>query len=76
MELPNEIEWNVIKYMSHPVADLIKECKRCHEVSIDRHLDFSKFYFLNRFEMDYDYLEAEMRREYYLGVDSVNFLVY
>jgi hypothetical protein len=25
MELPNEIEWNVIKYMSHPVADLFKK---------------------------------------------------
>ena len=25
MELPNEIEWNIIKYMSHPVADLFKK---------------------------------------------------
>ena len=25
MELPNEIEWNVIKYMSHPLADVFKK---------------------------------------------------
>jgi hypothetical protein len=25
MELPNEIEWNVFKYMSHPVADVFKK---------------------------------------------------
>ena len=24
MEIPNEIEWNIVKYMSHPVADLFK----------------------------------------------------
>ena len=24
MELPNEIEWNIVKYMSHPIADLFK----------------------------------------------------
>ena len=64
-ELPENLQMHIFKYASHPLADLIKECKRCHEISIDKHLDFSKFYFLNRFEMDYDYLEAEMRRECY-----------
>ena len=25
MELPNEIYWNIIKYMSHPCADMITD---------------------------------------------------
>ena len=25
MALPKEIEWNIIKFMSHPCADIIKE---------------------------------------------------
>ena len=24
MELPQEIEWNIIKFMSHPIAEIIK----------------------------------------------------
>ena len=27
MELPKEIEWNIVKYMCHPVADMIHEWK-------------------------------------------------
>ena len=25
MKLPQEIEWNILKFMSHPVADLLKD---------------------------------------------------
>ena len=25
MELPKEIEWNIIKFMSHPIAEMIEE---------------------------------------------------
>ena len=50
MELPNEIEWNVIKYMSHPVADLIKQERTYQDYQKAASLNdlswtFSEFYF-------------------------------
>ena len=36
--LPEEIVNKITLYNSHPVADLIHECNRCHEISMDRHL--------------------------------------
>ena len=48
MELPKEIEWNIIKYMSHPVADLLKQ-----------HRVFQQYQFCER----YPYLEDEDEHE-------------
>ena len=31
MALPQEIEWNIIKFMSHPCADIMKEIIACAE---------------------------------------------
>ena len=62
MELPKEIEWNIMKFMSHPVADLVKERIKCHNISIDRNYPFHVFHFYNT-AYCYDYLAAEWRRE-------------
>ena len=61
--LPENVINKIFVFNSHPVADMIHECNRCHEISLDRRLDFNKFYFRNRYEMDYDYLKAEMEME-------------
>ena len=53
MELPKEIEWNVIKYMSHPVADLLKQSSEFQEYNEtsrfffreSRHQTFCEYYF-------------------------------
>ena len=47
MELPKEIEWNIVKYMSHPIADLIKqEITYYNKESLeDISWTFSEFYF-------------------------------
>ena len=62
MELPAEVEWNIVKFMSHPVADLIHQRIKDHNVSIDRRVPFHVFHFHNT-EQDYDYLAAEWHRE-------------
>jgi len=71
MALPQEVEWNIIKFMSHPVADLIKQRLKDHKVSLDRNQPFHTFHLQNT-EYDYDYLEAEWKREneYYLMEES------
>ena len=67
MDLPQEVEWNIVKFMSHPVANLINQRLKDHKISIDRGKPFHIFHFQNT-EYDYDYLEAEWKREneYYL----------
>ena len=53
MELPKEIEWNIIKFMSHPVADLVK-----HQVEDFQSYEFcdksfADFYF-EQYSLDHD----------------------
>ena len=64
--LPEEIVSKIFLFNRHPVAALIHECKRCHTISLDKNLNFNEFYFRNQYEMDYDYLEAEMENEHML----------
>ena len=70
--LPENVVNKIFLLNSHPVADLIHECNRCHEISMDRHLDFNKFYFRNRYEMDYDFLKAEMENEFMIEPEDDN----
>ena len=51
MEIPQEVEWNIIKFMSHPCADIIKEAVAEADTYDDHFLlgirDFSTAYFQN-----------------------------
>ena len=62
MDLANQIEWNIIKFMTHPTADIIKQRLKDHKVSMDREKPFYKFHFIN-LEYDYDFLKAEFESE-------------
>ena len=65
--LPIGLQWNVMQFMSHPVADLVQERLKAHSVSLDRQKPFHRFHFANR-EYDYYFLKAEYESEmYYSG---------
>ena len=57
MALPQEVEWNIIKFMSHPCADIIKEAV-AEADTYDDHFslgihDFSSAYFQNYYFNNY-----------------------
>ena len=61
-DLPQELAWHIIKFLTHPTADLIKERLRAHDVSMDRQKSFHKFHFQN-LGYCYDFLKAEYESE-------------
>ena len=61
-DLPAELVWHIVKFLTHPAADLIQERLRSHNVSIDRGEPFHKFHFRNVW-YGYDYLQAEYESE-------------
>ena len=71
--LNGDIFMHVIRFTPHPIAELIKQRVKDHNVSMDRKLPFYEFQFIN-VEYDYGYLKAEWEREnelYYLYGDYI-----
>ena len=61
-DLPAELLWHIVKFLTHPAADLVKERLRCHNVSMDSRMPFHEFHFRN-LAYDYDFLQAECQAE-------------
>ena len=51
MELPKEIEWNIIKFMSHPIAEIMKPLIQqfrhgfAYDFYFERGMDYSRKHF-------------------------------
>ena len=51
MELPKEIEWNIIKFMSHPIADIMRPLiqqfrhGKAHDFYFEQGMDYSRKHF-------------------------------
>ena len=61
-----------MKFMTHPVANLVQERLKAYSVSMDRQHPFHRFHFANRW-YDYDFLKAEYESEMYHSGQGIGY---